>query len=279
MHQQRDEVGAAETLFGTGKYSGNWVVPFYDETSVWWGPDSEAPEDDRSRAETVSRLCGPGSKRVLELGAGHCATAAAMADRGHSVTALELSPARVRDGRRLLAAVRPGALDIVEGDFYTVRLDGRYDAVCYWDGFGVGGDDDQRRLLSRIAREWLAPGGCALIDVASTWWAMRHAGEATRLAPLPGVPGSVEMDRCWHYDPLHCRWIDEWRPVADPARAMQQSIRTYTPADLLLLLEGTGLRLARLEAAGAALDSRCDDVITAGPLAEQYSFLVQLVNQ
>jgi len=44
---------------------------------------------------------------------------------------------------------------------YDVDIGGPFDAVCYWDGFGIGDDQDQRRLLRRIAG-WLAPDGRAL---------------------------------------------------------------------------------------------------------------------
>ncbi len=39
------------------------------------------------------------------------------------------------------------------------------------------------------------------------------------------------------YDTVLGRWIDEWEPVGDIAKTRRQSIRCYTPADLLLLLE------------------------------------------
>ncbi|MGY2060660.1 hypothetical protein ACW9HQ_37840, partial [Nocardia gipuzkoensis] len=37
---------------------------------------------------------------------------------------------------------------------------------------------------------------------------------------------------------------DEWWESAAPERRIQQSLRCYTPADLALLLDGTGLSLA-----------------------------------
>lgn len=264
------------SLLRRGRYSRDWVKDFYDQAGIWWGAQSDNPADDLERADAVERLCGPGVKRILELGAGAGRTAAAMAARGHAVAAVELSPMRARQARELLGVPRPGALTIVEADFYTVELAGRFDVVCYWDGFGVGSDADQRRLLQRIAQEWLAPRGSALLDVASTAWAARHAGAEERLAPLPGVPGSVEMLRRWRFDPVHCRWIDEWQPTADPGKALAQAVRCYTPADFRLLLGGTGLALKRIEVAGQEVDWASDAISTSGPLAEAYSYLVQL---
>jgi hypothetical protein len=176
----------------------------------------------------------------------------------------------------LARAPRAGRLQVVQEDFYTVRLEGRFDVVCCWEVFGLGSDADQRRLLGRIAREWLAPDGCVLMDVYSPSRPARDAGTEQRRAPLPGVPGSVEMiERC-HFDPLHSRWTDEWVPVADPSAALAQTLRCYSPADFLLLLEGTGLALERLEVDDreVALDDR---IANGGPLRDAWQYVVKLV--
>jgi len=65
---------------------------------------------------------------------------------------------------RLAQGVRSGSLVAICGDFYEVDVPGPFDVVAYFDGFGIGSDPDQRRLLQRIS-SWLTPDGCALIDV------------------------------------------------------------------------------------------------------------------
>ncbi|MBN1813736.1 MAG: class I SAM-dependent methyltransferase [Anaerolineae bacterium] len=268
------------SLFEQGNYSLAWVRDFYTQAGIWWGPnvqDEEDPDAHVKRAGTVECLCGVGTKRILELGAGSGRTAAAMADLGHTVVAVELNPTDVRYARDLLKVPRKGSLTVLEGDYYDVALDGGFDVVCWWQGFGLGSDADQRRMLRRIACEWLAPGGSALIDVYNPTGPIRHAGSEVRLSPLPGVPGSVEMfERC-HFDPVRCRWIDEWQPVANPDKALAQTIRCYTPADLLLLLEGTGLALKRIEVDGQQVDFKINRITTSGPLMEAYLYFVQLV--
>jgi hypothetical protein len=198
-----------------------------------------------------------------------------MADLGHDVTAVEFSD-RARHAMELARAPRAGRLQVVQDDFTTVRLEGRFDVVCCWEVFGLGSDADQRRLLGRIAGEWLALDGCALMDVYNPSRPARDAGTEVRLAPLPGVPGSVEMiERC-HFDPVHSRWTDEWVPVADPSAALAQTLRCYPPADFLLLLEGTGLALERLEVDDRAveLDER---ISNGGPLCDAWQYVVKLV--
>jgi SAM-dependent methyltransferase len=267
------------SLFASGKHTRGWIKDFYDQAGEWWGPDPQEPGVHEARRGTLERLCGAGPLRVLELGAGSGCSAAAMADAGHSVVAVELSTTRAALACDLAKLPRRGNLVVVEGDFYTAALPGPFDAVVCWETFGLGSDTEQRGLLRRIAAEWLIPGGRALVDVYNPARPAREAGREWRLPPLPGVPGSVEMfERC-HFDARHCRWIDEWVPVAAPEQALAQSIRCYSPADLALLLEGTGLAIDRLEAAGQTLAADDGEAITlSAPLVEAWSYLAVLAH-
>ena len=119
------------SLLQRGSYSPDWVKDFYDQTAIWWGAESDDPAEDLRRAATVERLCGPGPLRILELGAGAGRTAAALADRGHTVVGVELSTLRAHQAQELAAVQRKGSLTILEADFYTVALAGRFDVVCY----------------------------------------------------------------------------------------------------------------------------------------------------
>jgi len=271
------------SLFQLGNYSLDWVKDFYTQAGIWWGPDvqeppnTEEPGGYKARAETVERLCGREIRRVLDLGAGSGRTAAAIADLGHTVVGVELNPTDIGYAQDLLTIPHLGSLTMLEGDYYTIKLDGQFDVVCWWQGFGIGTDADQRRMLRRIAYEWLTPGGCALIDVYNPVRAARHAGEEVHLEALEGVPGSVAMiERC-HFDPVYSRWIDEWQPTVEPAKALAQTVRCYTPMDFLLLLEGTGLALKRIEVDGCEVDFSTNQIALSGPLMEAWGYLAQLI--
>lgn len=264
------------SLFELGVYSSKWIKDFYDQAGVWWGADPQAPTVHKARVETIERLCGIGPKTILDLGAGPGATAAAFADAGHDVTAVELSPVRANYAKELAEIPRKGSLTVWEADFYTVELREQFDVVCVWETFGLGTDADQRRLLERIAREWLRPDGCVLMEVYSPVRPAREAGTERRLPPLKGVPGSVEMINRCHFDPVHSRWIDEWIPVDEPEKALAQTIRCYTPADFLLLLEGTCLAVEHVEVDGMALDMETNAVTISNPLMDAWCYLVQL---
>ncbi len=264
------------SLFQLGSYSAAWIKDFYTQAGKWWGPNAGVSGLEQARVSIVERLCGTGTKRILELGAGAGGTAAALADVGHAVVAIELSPVYAHLAQELTAIPRTGSMTILEDDFYTVELDGHFDVVCYWDGFGVGSDADHRRLFRRIAQDWLAPEGSVLLDVFSPIKPARCAGIEEHLDPLEGVPESVEMLRRFHFDPVQCRWIDEWQPTVHPENALAQAIRCYTPVDFLLLLENTGLTLKRIEVEGEELDLAADTITCAGPFMEAWSYLVQL---
>jgi SAM-dependent methyltransferase len=264
------------SLFQIGGYSLAWVKDFYDQTGIWWGPNTDV-EIYASRLNMVERLGKPGQKRILDLGAGPGGNAAAMADFGHCVVAVEISTTRAEFARELAKAPRTGLLTVLEADFYTLDLREQFDVVCCWEVFGLGSDADQRRLLRRIAGEWLAPGGCVLMDVYSPYRPAHDSGSAQRLSPLPGVPGSVEMIEKCHFDPLRSRWIDEWQPTAAPEKALAQTIRCYSPADFLLLVEGTGLELERIEVEDQVIDPNANTIATGGPLMQAWSYVVKLV--
>lgn len=219
----------------------DWVEGFYSRTGSWWGPaEARITGRDHERVELLHRHAGNGPHRVLELGSGYGTTAAATADAGHTVTAVELSD-RVRFG----PAAGAERLTVVNDDFYRVRLDGTFDVVTYWNGFGVGSDADQRRLLARIA-DWLRPGGVALIDVSDPFvWHSWHGDETHRL-PDPARGYAYELFERTTFDPVTCTATDTWWPAGQPEQAISQRLRCYTPADLALLLEGTGLTLAGL---------------------------------
>lgn len=266
-----------QSLLQLGSYAADWVRDFYAQAFIWWGPE---PHDDpavhTARTATAERLCGPGPHRVLDLAGGAGQTAATFAARGHAAVLVESDAASAAHARRLALTASPGSLTVVEGDIRTVPLDGHFDVICWYEGFGLGSDEDQRAMLRRIEREWLAPQGSALIDIYNPARPLRRAGEEVRLAALPGVPGSVEMiERC-HFDPIHCRWIDEWQPTQAPENALAQAIRCYSPADLKLLLEGTGLSLRRIEFAGQAVDMPDERVVISPPLLDEWAYLAQL---
>ncbi len=156
-------------------------------------------------------------------------------------------------------------MTVINEDFYAVALDGSFDVVTYWDGFGVGSNEDQRRLFQRIAG-WLKPTGIALLDIGTPWYA----------ASVDGGGWTVgEAERKYSFDAEGCRWEDTWWPIGHPEQAVKQSTRCYSPADLRLLLAGTGLELSHVKP-GGTVDWEASKWLPSAPLKRSMKYVAQL---
>jgi SAM-dependent methyltransferase len=246
----------------------DWIEPFYTRRSEWMGPTGIF-NSHQVRAASIEKYCGAGKKRILELGAGAGGTAAAMADLGNSVIAVELSPLRAAFIRDLAREPRQGSLTVIEDDYYTLDVPGQFDLICHWDSFGMGSDADNRRLLRRMAEGWMAPEGCVLMDVFSPWWWACQAGTEEQ-------DDDRGLVRRYDFDPVGGRFLDQWWPIGDKSQLITQTVRCYTPADFMLLVEGTGLAVEIFAVAGNTF--RVEESSTmAHALWDEFSYLVKLI--
>jgi len=219
----------------------SWTRDFYAKQAEWSGAyRGGVTERHRRRARQVRAVLGPPPQRILELGAGGGQNAIALAEQGYEVVAVEQVPLLAQHIRELLRQYPQVRVEVLEADFYRVELPSNaFDAVCYWDGFGIGTDEEQRILLRRI-RRWLRFSGKALIDVYTPWHAAKSVGYGGRVG---------KARREYGFDGEGSRWIDRWW-VAESGESIEQSLRCYSPADLRLLLEGTGLELVEIQVGG-----------------------------
>jgi SAM-dependent methyltransferase len=202
---------------------------YYDRTALWWGT-TQVTARDRHRAACVDRIPG-GPHRVLELGAGYGGSAAATADLGHTVVAVERSSRRAWLARRHEQRRRDGDLTILEADFLTISLTGTFDVIVYWSGFGAGDDSCHELLLTRI-HDWLAPGGLGLIDVFNpAWWAAADAEER----PMAG------LRRRLGFEPVSKRFTVTCWPEGRPDAVSVESVRCYSPGEVAALLSRAAL--------------------------------------
>jgi SAM-dependent methyltransferase len=247
-----------------------WVRGFYERQYAWsdwrsrWADLDLADPTITAHVAAVRRMCGPGEKRILELGSGLGTVAAALAHAGHDVIAIDLIDDVVQNTQRLAADVRTGSLQAIAGDFYEITLESRFDVVAYFDGFGIGTDDDQHRLLRRIAG-WVAFEGCVLIDVFTPCYWTKSAGTKEE---FPNGSGVWYLDR---FDAEGSRMVEEMWRDGDEDSVVQQSLRCYAPVDLQLLIAGTGLELSMVE------PYRDESYERACPLDEAMLYLAKLV--
>lgn len=222
---------------------------FYSVTGKWWGQaEGKITADDYERAEIIRRLAGLPPKRILELGSAYGNTAAVCAEAGYDITGVEYSE-RIEFAREYEVKKYRGALHFVKQDFYKYRTEKLFDLVTYWNGFGLGTDEDLRKLLTKMASEWLTPDGCALIDIQNPFVWERWSGEhENKLAnPEDGYPENVS--EVITFDQVENRFTDTWWVTEKPEEKVFQVMRCFAPADFRLLVEGTGLRIDKMEIA------------------------------
>jgi SAM-dependent methyltransferase len=244
----------------------DWIRGFYArQDSLAKIYQQPIAEHDRRRAAAVRCSLTAGGNSVLELGCGGGQTAAAIADLGYDIVAVDLNPSAVRHARKLAAVPRPGTLTVLEADFFDLNPAEPFELICYFDGFGTGQDADQRRLLQRIC-SWLKPGGLALIEVYTPWYWQNMAGRMMQFG---------QACRRYGYDAGGQRMLDTWWAAGNSGDEVTQSLRCYTPAEFEALAANSGLRLVEITP-GGAVDPEQGVFRHSVPLAEAMSYTALL---
>lgn len=245
-----------------------WVEKFYNQQYKWMDlNDVEMLNAQQELLQKIGRLADQPGKKILELGGGKGYFAVAAAKQGYEVTVIELIDEAAHYIQQLAAKQNVSErLTILNGDFYTAKIPDVFDVVCYWDGFGIGSDADQQKLLNRI-QNWLKPDGMALIDVYTPWFWAKVAGQEMHLAE--------NVVRKYDFDAMGCRMLDTWRNEEDAAEQATQSLRCYSPADFSLLTHDLDLTMITCEP-GGAMDYDQGIYTEKAPLNEALSYLVKL---
>ena len=244
----------------------DWALEFYTKQDEWSGCyTGDVTDDHRKRAAWVHAQISGESKRILELGSGGGQVAVAMAAMGHDITAIDLVVSACEHARDLAAEHGSDSVKVINGDFYTHEFPDPFDVVCYFDGFGIGTDADQRRLFGRI-RNWLSQDGFALIEIGTPWYAASVSGRGWTVG---------QGKRLYSFDAEGCRWNDRWWPIGKPEEALEQSTRCYSPADLRLLAEGTGLSIDEITP-GGTVDWEAGKWLPNVPLERAMAYIATL---
>lgn len=223
---------------------------------------------DKERVQWIHRITGMSGVRTLELGAGGGQFSVAASQKGYLVTAIEKEPEFVEHLQELSLQSRCENLTIVQADFYTVALEGVFDLICYWDGFGIGSDNNQRCILQKISN-WLSPVGSAFLEIFTPWyWANEAAGVRFDIG---------EATRQYGFDAEMCTMTDTWWLKENPATKITQRLRCYSPADLALLLEGSGLTIMEIFP-GGKVDYSTGSYTSDVPLHQAMSYIARLVH-
>ncbi|REB05547.1 class I SAM-dependent methyltransferase [Sporosarcina sp. BI001-red] len=215
----------------------SWVEPFYRKQFEWMNQSLDMKDAYNKLALEVKEQVGKPFSEMLDIGAGRGDLAKSLAESGVKMTTLELVPELVE-----FAKERSNGLVTSHcGDFYTFELPDTFDVVSYFDGFGIGTDEDQLLLLHRIYK-WMKEDGCALIDIYQPRYWQQVAGREMTVDAA---------HRVYHYDEQGHRMLDSWWKADHPEEKVTQSLRCYSLEEISGLCEQAGLTIVGIFPGGA----------------------------
>jgi SAM-dependent methyltransferase len=165
--------------------------------------------------------------RVLDVGCGPGRHALALAERGMSVTGVDLSPEFV-DLARAAAADRGLGAEFLLQDVRDLAFDAEFDAVlCLCQGgFGLLGGEDDAGVVGLIARA-ARPGGAVAVTAFSSYFALRWREPGEDFDPATGLVHEVTT----------------LRNEAGEERESDLWTTCFTARELRLLAEASGLEV------------------------------------
>lgn len=195
---------------------------------------------DKQLAEEIIEQVGKPFTTILELGAGNGLLARTLASYEKNITTVELVPEMVEFAKQFNT---PNITSLC-GSFYDIDISETFDVVLYIDGFGVGSDDDQLRLLKRI-HNWLNEDGVALIDIYQPEYWKKTDGQ--EMKPL----GDSNILRVYGYDNGGNRMTDTWWIDDKPNEKYTQSLACYSPNEIFKLCKQADLQITAYFPGGA----------------------------
>ena len=107
------------------------AIAFYSRQDEWASIyQGDVRDHHRDNAALIRELAHKNAGRVLELGCGGGHNAAAAAEAGFTVVALDIVPSVLENARRLAAGFADERFVVLDGDFYTIDVPGAFDVVC-----------------------------------------------------------------------------------------------------------------------------------------------------
>lgn len=210
----------------------DWASQFYKQQFLL----SQIKFDETSQlvylqeASRIQEQMGKSFHKVLELGAGNGQLANTLASQNFDLTTIEL----VQELVTFAKANSLAPINILCGDFYELNLSDKFDCILYIDGFGVGEDEDQLRLLKRIY-DWLNNDGYALIDIYEpNYWRQVYKEEIV-------LSDDSKILRKYNFDEKTLRFSDTWWHKDNEADKFTQSLKCYSTQCIYELCQSANL--------------------------------------
>lgn len=220
-----------------------------------------------AQAEEIFEQAGKPIGSLLELGAWDGSLARTISKDVRHVTTVEL----VKEMAEAAQKSNPGNIDVIHGSFYDVQITDKFDVVIYIDGFGVGTDADQLKLLINI-RQWLDDDGCALIDI----YQPGHWKKADGIEMYPDPKQNPDIVRKYSYNHEQDIMMDTWWHKDNAEHTQTQYLKCYTPEAIHRLCHQAGLKIAGYFPNGA-MDYGNMKYLENAPLEECMSYRIKII--
>ncbi len=221
-----------------------WALRYEELAGV--DPALLGVSDHDAEADFVERLAGFGAgARLLDVGCGLGRQAGALSQRGHNVSGVDLSPRVLRLARERWNRLFPGERgpNWMPGDMRWLPNSGVYDGVLLLGGsFGLFASDADHQAVLAAAAQQVRPGGSLVMQTPNPYWWAAKAG-TQYVAPGSWADG-VEVVQNVRFDAVAGR-VDERTICFVGGRRVEppvQSLRAFTPAELVALVRGAGFR-------------------------------------
>ncbi len=206
----------------------HWTKDFYNFLYVYL---PEVPEEyfEKKLKEVKKFFPHPERKTLLELGGGKGEFAWLAARAGFEVTMIDISENAISEVKKQSENFRT-----VHCNFYDFLEEPHsFDVICYWDGFGIGNDEDQSKLLSLIAGN-LKNNGKVFLEIYSPFFWEKMHNKTFRI--------SDDVSRKYIYDIKNSRFTDCWH-VREEEKC--QHLKCYSPEQFSKLLLRSSLKIEK----------------------------------
>jgi SAM-dependent methyltransferase len=221
-----------------------WYAGFFDGEWLEMRGDVTPPERTQREVDfLLEALALPAGARILDVACGHGRHSLELARRGFRVTGVDLSEPSLALAREA-AAEEDLDVELVHADMREIPFREEFDAaINVFTSFGYfENEHEDERALAAIARG-LKRGGALVLETINAAVLFRvYRGESW--SELEDGTLMLEQRR---YDFLTGRNDVVWTFVKpDGSRSeLRHSLRLYTPAEIVSMLQRTGLEIKR----------------------------------
>jgi len=220
----------------------DWVKNFYNKQYLYL-PVNDSDYYNRKFLLLKRVLNGNLSdKKCLELGGGRGEFLLLAAKEHLRTSMVDISKKACAVARKKTKGY--DHINVICTDFYEYLASNKscFDIICYWDGFGIGSDEEQETLL-RLINESLTSKGMAIIEIYSPYFWINFNNYVINI--------SHNVKRKYNFNLYKSILLDNW---SFPDNSQEcQYLRCYSPVEIIKTTNEIGFKTKLLSVNGNEL--------------------------